>query len=245
MGSFCQLRRAFLLSSAVLGFGFGAYHRTPLTEPSDTNSTPPSLVLSNAPLRRVSEGVYELGGVRLDKTKRALSFPCSVNMSEGTVEYALVHRTGKVHESVLKTEVNPAQIHLACLLLSPVEPPKVPIDPRTPRELRGPRLKIWAEWRLNDVAKRVPLEEMIFNTLTKRPMSRGPWAYSGSRVVQGAFLAERDGSIVTIITDPDALINSPRPGRDDDEIWTVNKEATPPVGTPVQVTLSFAEINQD
>jgi hypothetical protein len=70
-------------------------------------------------------------------------------------------------------------------------------------------------------------------------MSRGDWVYNGSRVVEGTFLARRDGSLVAIISDPDALINNPRPGRDDDEIWRVNDKLTPPAGTPVQITIEL------
>ena len=68
-------------------------------------------------------------------------------------------------------------------------------------------------------------------------MIRGEWIYNGSRIVHGTFLAHRDGSIVAVIADPDALVNSPRPGRDDDEIWTANRALVPPVGTPVEVTV--------
>jgi hypothetical protein len=233
-----ELKRTSLLATTVVGLGFGAYHQTPLTEPNDTNP-PSSLILSNAPLRQLSDGVYGLGLVRLDKNRRVVTFPCTVNMSEGLVEYALVHRTGKVHESVLKTEVNASQIHLACLLLGLGPPPEFSADDRTPRELRGPRVTLRARWVLNDVEKRVPLEELVLNTLTQSAMRPGPWAYSSSRVVQGTFLAERDGSIVAIIADPDALINNPRPGRNDDEIWTVNHSRVPPVGTPVEVTMEL------
>jgi hypothetical protein len=219
----------------------GAYHRTPLTEPDDTNAAPLSLVLSNAPLRRLGEGIYGLGPVRLDKNKRTVTFPCSVNMSEGVVEYALVHSTGKVHESVLKTEVNAAQIHLASLLLGLAEPPHEAVARGIPRELAGLRIRIWAQWTRAGVEKQVPLEDLVSNTLTKSRMSRGTWVYNGSRVVHGTFLAERDGSMVSVIADPDALVNSPRPGREDDEIWTANSSLTPPVGTPVQVTFELAD----
>jgi hypothetical protein len=240
-----QLRCLLLLGTTAVGLGFGAYHRTPLTEPSDTNSVSPALALSNAPLRRLSDGVYGLGSVRLDKNSRTITFPCAVNMAEGVVEYALVHATGKVHESVLKTEVKASEIHLARLLLGPAEPSKRTGNARIPPELMGANIAIWAQWTSNGVEKKVPLEDLVFVTLTKSRMSRGPWVYSGSRVVQGTFLAERDGSIVAIIADPDALINSPRPGRDDDEIWSVNSALAPPVGTPVQVTIDLADHHEE
>jgi hypothetical protein len=160
-------------------------------------------------------------------------------MSDGVVEYALVHSTGKVHESVLKTEANPLHIHLAMLLLGPKTPPTNQLSLNLPQELLGPRIRIWVDWKGAKSDQHVLMESLVSNTVTRAQMSRGTWAYSGSRVVEGTFLAQRDGSVVAIIADPDALVNSPRPGRDDDEIWRVNPSLTPPVNTPVQVTLRF------
>jgi hypothetical protein len=233
-----RLNGAVLLGAALASLGWGAYHRTPLSEPGSTN-LPPDLLATNFPLQRVSENVYTIGLVRMDKKERTASFPGSVNMSDGVVEYALVHSTGKVHESVLKTETDPLHIHLAMLLLGPTNPPATDAN-GLPRELVGPKLRIWVNWTSSPDG-RVPLEDLVSNTVTRAAMSRGHWVYSGSRVVQGVFLAHRDGSIAAIISDPDALINSPRPGRDDDEIWRSNSALVPPVGTPVQITLQFTD----
>ena len=70
-------------------------------------------------------------------------------------------------------------------------------------------------------------------------MSRGNWVYNGSRIVEGTFLAQRDGSVVSIIRDPDALINNPRPGRENDEIWQVNTNLVPPLNTPVELLIQL------
>jgi hypothetical protein len=239
------VRRALLLMATVAAVGAGAYHRTPLTEPSDTNSVAAGLLLSNASFKRISEGVYSLGLVKLDKQKRTVSFPATVNMSEGLVEYALVHTTGKVHESVLRTEADALHIHLARLLIGPIAPAPASAASNSPRELLGPHLSISVQWKVNGTDKRLPLEDLITNTLTRVRMTRGDWVYNGSRLVQGTFLAQRDGSIVAIIADPDALINNPRPGRDDDEIWKANTTLLPAAGTPVEVSLELASSSTD
>ena len=51
------------------------------------------------------------------------------------------------------------------------------------------------------------------------------------------FLAQKEGSIVSLIADPAALVNNPRPDRENDELWTLRTPKIPPVGTPVQVTI--------
>ena len=225
---------ALLLSTGLCSHA-GAYHRTPLTEPSGTNL--PTELLTNSPLKRISQDVFALGEVRLDKAKGTVSFPCSVNMAEGVVEYAIVHSTGKVHESVLKTEADPFHIHLAALLLSPKQPGALPAG--MPRELAGPPIRIWVTWKVQETEHRVRLETLVSNVMTRASMTAGPWIYNGSRVVEGTFLAHRDGSIVSVISDPDALINNPRPGRDDDEIWRSNLGIVPGKGTAVEVTLEL------
>jgi hypothetical protein len=232
--SFCS--KLLLVAGAMVGLGLGAYHRTPLDAPTSTNLPPD---LAKAPIQRLSEDVYQLGLVTLDKKKHTIRFPAQVNMSEGIVEYALVHSTGKVHESVLKTEAAPLHIHLAKLLLGGSDGAGVPKSPITPPELLGRKVKVWVSWEGGAVEQRVPLENLISNTVTRAQMTPGPWIYNGSRVAEGTFLAHRDGSIIAIISDPDALINSPRPGREDDEIWRSNPARLPGKGTPLVVTIQL------
>jgi len=237
------LRRVLLLALMAAGLGFGAYHRTPLTDLSDTNALNPALSLTNGALRRISPDVFGLGLVRLDTKKRTISFPAKVNMSTGSVEYALVRVTGKVHESVLATETDPIHIQLAGLLVGPAPTTNQwAAAPQAAPDLRGPSVRIWVQWTLEGSEKRVLLEDLVTNTLTKSTMSRGPWVFNGSRTVQGAFLAQRDGSVVAIIADPDAMVNSPRPGRDNDDIWQANGLLLPRAGTPVEITIELAQL---
>ena len=77
------------------------------------------------------------------------------------------------------------------------------------------------------------------NLATKTNASRGPWTYNGSRVVNGIFVAQREGSIVALIEDVDALVNNPRPGSDNDQIWQINSDILPPTNTVVEVTFKL------
>jgi hypothetical protein len=80
---------------------------------------------------------------------------------------------------------------------------------------------------------------MIDNIQPGKRLSPGTWRYNGSRLAEGTFIAQRDGSIAAIIADPDALIESGRVSADDDENWRPRKAQLPPVGAPVRVTLTF------
>jgi hypothetical protein len=208
--------------------------------PSATNSASTILQLTNAPLKRVAEGVFALGKVRLDKNQRAVKFPAAINLAEGLLEYAVVAANGKLHESLLVTEADPVHIHLAMLLLGAKGETNPPAASDTdPLVITGDKVNVWVDWKSGATDRRVRIEDLVFNLETLSPVSRGPWTYNGSRVVEGTYLAHRDGSIVALIADPDALINNPRSGRDNDQIWFVNTNAVPRADTPVQVTVEL------
>jgi hypothetical protein len=187
------------------------------------------------PLRQIATNRFLLGTVEMDKAERSLRFPAVVNMSKGLVEYALVACSGKVHESVLRTDTEPIHLHLAALFLGA----RTNAAPATGQQMEGDEVEIAIEWKSASGPSTARIEDWIQNIKTQSALARGPWLYNGSRLEQGTFLAQRDGSIVSIIFDPDALINNPRPGREDDEIWEVNSRRVPDAGTAVDVIVQF------
>ena len=195
---------------------------------------------TNAPkIRQISPGVFEIGKVRLDKATHSVTFPAVVNMTEAIVEYVVVTSQGKVHESLLRTDAVPKDIHVAMLLLDAKGSGTnvVPPDPLKP--IPGDPVSIEVSWTVKGKRKRVPAEKLIFNTETKTNLSPGPWIYNGSLVENGTFLADPEGSIVSLITDPFALVNNPRPGRDNDDLCEVDSKAVPPLDTPVKVRMTL------
>ena len=190
---------------------------------------------SSGGLKETGPGLFELDGVRLNKRLRTVEFPATVNMREGTVEYLIVHAKGKVHESVLKTDVDPYKIHLATLLLG--------VNATNPAPTTG---------FIQGVATRVEIvatngswkgrgEDLIFNKATQQTMKRTSWVYNGSRTERAAFQAQVEGSIIAMVDDELALMNNPLPGRENDEIWQVNTNALQQGLTGVTVILHFED----
>jgi hypothetical protein len=169
--------------------------------------------------------VVSVGEVKVDPRARTVSFPAQVNQRSGAIEYLLVHETGKVHESLFRTSVPPQQIHLGALLLSE----KSTNSPALP----APTVSI--SWK----DKTVSAEELILDLKNKRPLGKTKWAYRGSRIVDGTFLAQRDGSIVAVMEDRDALIDQNTPEASDDKNWEPVTEAMPPVGEKVMIKIRF------
>lgn len=197
-----------------------------LRQPSQARASPAQSALSPgnpgnpAETNRANPNL-QLGLVSVYPANRSLSFPAVVNMVAGPVEYLVVHNNGKLHESIFATEAQPAQIHAAALLL----------HKRT--NLPPVEISVIHEAKTNTAAA------LIRCIADKRPFSPKPWNYLGSRVAEGTFLAQRDGSILSIRSDPDALIESPDSRRDQDDIWQPMQTHLPEPGAPVTVVLKF------
>jgi hypothetical protein len=203
-------------------------------------------------MREISPGIYEIGKIHLDQKARTVRFPGVLNMNEGIIEYLLVTEQGSVHESLLVCDIQPSELHFAMLLLGakgsgPDKPaaseiPSGQIDAnylKTAPKLKGDKVAITVEWKDRETAKKAAIEDWIFNTLTKKPMERGPWTYNGSLFNDGHFLAQVEGAFAALVTYPSALINNPRQGNDNDAIWTVNEKAIPPVQTPLEISIQI------
>ena len=190
-----------------------------------------------------------LGKVQVDAQKRRVSFPAMFNMTEGMLEYVLVGSQGKTHESLLRTEVEPAQLHAAMLLLGvktgerhPGDPPPSAIDAdylRTAPALKGDPITILLRWDADGKTTMCRAEECIYNLETKAAATPGDWTYNGSMFDENQFLAQQEKSFVALVTDPAALANNPRPGHDNDQVWSVAKEKVPAKDTPVEVILEI------
>jgi hypothetical protein len=192
---------------------------------------------NNPPVKQVAPGIFEIGKVRLDKQSRSVSFPAVVNMTEAIIEYLVVTKEGKFHESLLCTDAQPKHIHVAMLLLDAkgAGTNAVPENPLKP--IPGDAVIIEVTWKDKGREKRIRAEDLVFNTITKTNLTRGPWIYNGSTIENGRFMADLDGSIVSLITDPFALVNNPRPGRDNDDLCEVNTNSVPALDTSVEVRL--------
>jgi hypothetical protein len=197
-----------------------------------------------APIPTPSTGPLEFRGIEIDKEKRTVTFPAAINMSAGMLEYLIVAETGKTHESLLSTKIEPYDIQVAMLLLGIPGAGKADVQPpgqinraylATAPELKGEKISLFLTWP----GHRAHAEDLIWNRRRIAPMTEGAWTYNGSEMYYGKFLAEVDGSIAALVRDSAALINNPRPGNDDDQIWQVNTDSAPPVGTAIDVTIQL------
>lgn len=186
-------------------------------------------------LEAAGPGRFRLGEVTLDKRERSVSFPAAINQREGTIEYVVVAETGKTHESLLKTTAKPMHIHLALLLLGVRAPGTNEFQPNQPPP--GQPVRVELRWTQAGQARRAAAEEWVLDRQTREAMKPGVWIYNGSNISEGMFTAQRDGSVISTRIDPDALINNPRPGRENDDRYEANTSRLAPAGSVLEVVI--------
>lgn len=194
-------------------------------------------------------GRFTIGKVSLNQVERSVSFPSVINQERGLVEFLLVAPYGRTHESLLRTDAEPYQIHIAMLLLGAKGDPRSdlrpwshldgPIEKPEGDALGGDSIEVEVGWMDGGKPVSVPVEDLVVDSRDGKPITRGSWTYNGSLVRNGIFRAQVDGAIASVIHDPTALVNNPRVGADDDEIWGVNTNRVPPMNTPVEVKFRF------
>lgn len=196
---------------------------------------------------KVGEHKYRLGQIEFHAKEREISLPVTVNMREGgPIEYLLVHENGKTHESVFTTEVSPLHLQIVMKLLkfqpgngdvfNRLLPPEALENEGGEEADRGDLLRV----RFLEEGKEgvTPASSVILDGENSKPMSDGPWVYTGSKLEGGTFLAEGEGSIIAIYLDSIAMFNMTRDGADNDERWGANHAAIPEVGVRGMLVLS-------
>lgn len=191
------------------------------------------------PIEKIGNNEYRLGEIRIHKAERSITFPAEVNMDRGLLEYLIVHRKGKTHESLLRTHVDPYNLQIAFLLIGfegTDQRLTMQGDPTTPR---GERIQIHIRNVGGSEQPAFPVERWLANQFDDavKDVDSMNWVFSGSYVDQGRFMSQESGSIAAIWHDPVALIDNASPGGESNKIWFVKQGTVPPVGTQVEVII--------
>lgn len=240
--------RVFAVLAAGL-LGAGAQERSPVE--------PKSLPLPDQEMAEVKPSVekldgtrYRIGTVTFDSKTREIRFPAAVNMSDGLLEFAIVHENGKIHESLLHTDISALNLNLAFKLLSYQASAELYLIPNetgglsgdfheVPEEVRkSARIALSVEWQDDGRTRKVPINEWIQYAVTGSSMPSGPWIYGGSALYDGRFLAETTGDIAAIFITNASLINYPGDDNLNDTVWLAYPKRVPPEGTKVTVIIA-------
>lgn len=190
-------------------------------------------------LEKIAPGKLRAGLVEIDQLTRSIRFPATTQMTRGTIEYAVVARTGKVHESLFSTDASPRDIHMAMLLLGTRPSPCVLAPDRTLKIPEEAAVRISVEWNMNGSLRKEALPALLAAPPERSATNpAAPWLYNGSRFNQAGFAAITEGSIISLIADDMALVNNPMADRSDDEVHQPRESSLPAAGTPVTVVIA-------
>lgn len=242
-------RLTAILLSTQLSFLASAQDRAPV-EPPSLPAPDQAMEPVKPAIEKLDHSRYRIGEIILDQSSREIRFPAHINMSEGLLEYLVVHEKGKVHESLLATQISPTHLNLAFTLLR--FPPSrelyaLPNEtggisdkfPEVPENIKAAaRIAIDVEWIENGNTRRLPINEWIQHTVKSTAMPAGPWVYGGSEFFAGKFAPETSGDIAAIFVSHSSLINYPGDDNLDDTVWIVYPKRVPKEGTNVTVIIA-------
>ena len=208
------------------------------TAPSQTNPdtdevepiTPPAKAMERLP-----NGNIKLGKVTLRRDSKTLAFPAEMNMQEGLLEVLISTPRGRLHESLLKTEIKAFHLQTMLYLLGLHNGPRIPDE----QGKQGSLVNLDIQWEENGETKTKPIEEFVLNKKKERTMERPGWTFVGSNVKDGRFMADVVGNITLLYSIGDTVLDTPSEFAMDDTVYFAHpKVKKPDVGTKVKVIVT-------
>jgi len=223
----------------------GKYLPEPL--PSEGEMQPPGTVLPGSPPEVVQEedGSLKIGLIHVDPLKKQVKIPAQVNMLTGPLEYFLVTEFGKRHEAMFLTHASPVHIQAGCLLLG--------WQPHVAKSVPSSQIRIEIEWAAEGGMRRKSLEEVITIGTHARPNADEPnqptgpdlmFVYAGSRVHRGRWIVNDEGSIISLMGDPYAIIDNAGYSRHYDDIYDPTEGVFSNESMPVSIVLSMEAMKE-
>jgi hypothetical protein len=243
-----MLRHLLIALSLSAGLAC-AQDRAPV-EPKSPPTPDEPVAPAKPTVERLDATHYRIGEVTFDQKTREIRFPAAVNMTEGLLEYAIVHTHGKVHESLLVTTISATHLNLAFSLLRYPPSPELYALPNEKGGLSdkfpevdkqtkaASRIQVKIEWDDRGKTRSVPFNEWIQHATKGSAMPATLWVYGGSEIYEGKFVAETTGDIMAIFITNSALINYPGVANNDDTVWLPFPKRVPEVGTKVTVIIA-------
>ncbi len=198
---------------------------------------------------KLDNGMMQIGLVTFDPQTRQVRIPCTVNMAEGQIEYAVVNEKGKIHEALLCTKASPTDVNIACKLLRYVASEELYVIEESPGISSGKypevaeatrkaaRVNLRVEWTKDGHLQTSRFTDWIIDSTTNKTMSHEPWVYGGSMMYDGKFLAETTGDIASILVSSTSLFLYAGEDKFNDEVWIPNTRRMPEQGAHVTLII--------
>ncbi|MBK8978502.1 MAG: hypothetical protein IPM29_21600 [Planctomycetes bacterium] len=189
-------------------------------------------------------------GIALDLAQGTISIDAVVGRPNQALEYLLIDRRGKSHEAMFVCHAKASILNAAFIALGyapgknarvverdPLPPPEdvakgVPWFDVFPPE--GQPVWITVKWKRVDengdeVEVEVPVEDLLLDTTTDRPIEGAEWLYLGGQMAPiyrnepPVFVGDYEGNLISNVymPQPNHLVTVKHERADDDQIWWI------------------------
>jgi hypothetical protein len=233
-----KIKSRFSLFIAVSALTFAPFSSSASETKDLENSLPPLSAAEKRILEKLGGELLpdqniKIGDMTIHRKEMEISFPGNVNMTAGELEVLIAMPHGRVHESLLVSEVDPLKLQIALLLIGAENGSRDGGEKIT----QGTILNIDVK---PDDGKRVSVEDWLFNKRTSKCMDRIGWVFIGSSFTHDMrCLAKAEGNIVNIWSFGNTILDNPASTGNEDDFIAVNSKTMPKCGTPVTIYLSF------
>ncbi|MBN2562859.1 MAG: hypothetical protein JXQ75_18205 [Phycisphaerae bacterium] len=187
-------------------------------------------------------------GIRIDYRRPQIEIDAEIILRQGELELFAYSRapTPKEHETILLLNVAPEAIYQALGLigLTPGSPMRYVPDTQTIQPPSGDPVDVFVRHVWKGKTVECSACDWMLDLKENKPMKRMHWLFTGSRRLEnGAFQANIDGTVVTVVDFASSLLALPGSHSSANaQLWLgANTEAIPPIGTKVTLILRPAD----
>lgn len=135
--------------------------------------------------RKDKDGNILLGKAFIRKDDRSISFPGRINVREGVIEVLVSTPRGRMHESLIVTELDPFQLQMA-LVLAGYDNGDI---------TRGAPFHIEI---IYGKSRRINVDEWLYDNTAGKPKEKGTYVFVGSSFKDKQCLASLEGNLINI-----------------------------------------------
>jgi len=196
--------------------------------------------------------------IKVDKDKKTITIPAKVAPRKiddpkfkeiYPIEVVATYpspKCKKSHETVVTFDVKPSDVHKALvgLGLKPGKPARSETDKQT-----GPEVKIFIEVNPGKpTAKRIPIEQLLTDNKTEKPMPKVKWLFTGSTMLKPdpdkpeVYGADEMGTLIAIFpVTAETVFQSSLSLKDEKYVKLETNKKLPAVGTSVNLVIVVPE----
>ncbi|MHC1708087.1 MAG: YdjY domain-containing protein [Bacteroidales bacterium] len=180
----------------------------------------------------VNQCITEIGLIKVDPCNHSFSFPARVNMEKGLIEVVLCIPSGKSHESVFVTDVDPISFEAALTLIGCIKTDPYARQIKKPgdvkkikhRKKKPDRVEIFVEYTdsLNNTHLR-RIEDFIWDQNANSSLANSYWHFKGIPTDEnGNPYTYMGNNLVVSFVETDAILELDSPMLFDDNYLFAN-----------------------